>query len=688
MKVRRVITQVLALAIAVTSVGIGAQSAAAAAPPYDPDPNAYATITFYDASGAVVTSGDGTKENWYSYAVASADPPTTDPLKRARLYGYLPVQNVDPGNWQGQGLSTNTVYPNTSAPAPVNTATHPTVTASTTPGSDLSLATLAANYPQQSTGPLANTYQLRIKTRNELGYASASVTIDPNTGHWQQVYPVVASDTTPPTVSIDSKPATSTTDTNASFTFSGTDNVTAAGSLTFSCKLDAAVAAACTSPKAYPALAVGSHTFTVTSKDAAGNVSTAATYTWQVTSGPDTTPPTASITGKPGATSGSSSATFTFSGTDNITPAASLTFTCKLDAAAAAACTSPKTYSGLPLGSHTFTVTSTDGAGNVSAPATYTWQVVADATPPVVTVSSAPGQFSASTTAMFAFSATDNVTPPGGITFACRLDGAAYGPCTSPVSKTGLAAGAHTFAIEATDQASNTSAPVTRTWTVDTIAPVATLTGPTSITTIERTVAVTWAGSDTGSGIASYDARLQVGTWQSPMSGWQYPAAWHGLTTSGLTAVVSPGKDYCYSVRARDRAGNVGEFGPAKCTAAPLDDRSLQTVGAWSRGTPSAAYYYEGTSTSTMARGATLTLAGTYARRVSVVAVRCPTCGAVDVIVDGKVIGRINLRSATNVFRSTQQVYLAPSAKRSTITLRSVTAGRLVRIDGLAIGSF
>ncbi|NTV37917.1 MAG: calcium-binding protein, partial [Anaerolineales bacterium] len=54
-----------------------------------------------------------------------------------------------------------------------------------------------------------------------------------------------------------------------------------------------------------------------------------------------------------------------------------LTFECQLDGAGFNACASPKNYSGLSLGSHTFEVQAIDGAGNVDAtPASFTWNVV------------------------------------------------------------------------------------------------------------------------------------------------------------------------------------------------------------------------------------------------------------------------------------------------------------------------
>ena len=74
----------------------------------------------------------------------------------------------------------------------------------------------------------------------------------------------------------------------------------------------------------------------------------------------------------------STSASFAFTATES-----GSTFECKLDAGAYAACTSPKAYSALTTGSHTFSVRATDAAGNIDAsPATKTWTVQGASTPP------------------------------------------------------------------------------------------------------------------------------------------------------------------------------------------------------------------------------------------------------------------------------------------------------------------
>jgi hypothetical protein len=103
-------------------------------------------------------------------------------------------------------------------------------------------------------------------------------------------FTITAADSTPPDTTITAQPPNSSSSSSASFSFTGTDNVTPAGSLTFECKLDGGSFAACTSPQNYTGLAEGSHTFDVRAKDAANLVDPSpATYTWVVDTGtPDT----------------------------------------------------------------------------------------------------------------------------------------------------------------------------------------------------------------------------------------------------------------------------------------------------------------------------------------------------------------------------------------------------------------
>ncbi|CAN5874336.1 hypothetical protein BH18ACT11_BH18ACT11_00830 [soil metagenome] len=176
-------------------------------------------------------------------------------------------------------------------------------------------------------------------------------------------------DTTPPETTIDSGPSGTLTNSSASFTFSSNE-----GNSSFECKLDAGAFGSCTSPKSYSGLSDGSHTFEVRAKDVSGNTdATPATRTWTVNTAPlpDTTPPETTINSGPSGTVRSASASFTFSSSET-----GSTFECRLDNGAYAPCTSPKNYTNLSKGSHTFNVRAKDGAGNVDAtPATRTWKV-------------------------------------------------------------------------------------------------------------------------------------------------------------------------------------------------------------------------------------------------------------------------------------------------------------------------
>ena len=176
--------------VGVVTLGVGGAVAFAAVPPFDPDPNAYGTVTFYDAAGAVITSGAGTTSTDPKYAVASTSPTTAVAIKKAALYGFLPVAGTDPGNWVGFQLSANTTYPIAAAPAPVSSKAFPAAQRNT---GDASLKDLTLAFPQVTTGILANVYQIRLVNGGIGDYASASVTIDPTTGAWQQVFPNAAS---------------------------------------------------------------------------------------------------------------------------------------------------------------------------------------------------------------------------------------------------------------------------------------------------------------------------------------------------------------------------------------------------------------------------------------------------------------------------------------------------------------
>ena len=343
---------------------------------------------------------------------------------------------------------------------------------------------------------------------------------------------ITAPDTTPPDTTITSGPSGSTTSTTASLAFSATEPVT------FECRMDAGAWASCTSPMAYSGLAVGSHTVDVRATDLAGNTDlTPASRAWSVTAAADTTPPDTSIVSGPSGSTTSTTASLAFSATE------SATFECRLDAGAWSACTSPKAYTGLAVGVHTFDVRATDTAGNTDlSPASRGWTVTApsDTTAPDTTITSGPTGSGPATSAALAFTASE-----AGSTFECRLDGGTWASCPSPKSYAAMAVGAHTFDVRATDAAGNIDAsPATRTWTVtaaaDTTPPDTAITGGPAASTTETTATTSFTSTESGS---TFQCRLDGGAWSACAS----PEG-----DSGLAVGV-----HAFDVRATDAAGNV-----------------------------------------------------------------------------------------------------------------------------------
>jgi hypothetical protein len=168
-----------------------------------------------------------------------------------------------------------------------------------------------------------------------------------------------------------------------------------------------------------------------------------------------TPPPKPVLDGTPANPTNQQSATFSFSDARS-----GVSFLCRRDGAAFAACSSPMVYSGpLAAGTHTFAVKASDSHGQ-SAPATFTWRI--DRTPPPAPVLTAtPERPTTETKASFAFTSTQ-----AGVVFRCQLDGRAPTTCSSGVTYNGLAQGSHTFTVRAVDAAGNYSGTTRFSWTV------------------------------------------------------------------------------------------------------------------------------------------------------------------------------------------------------------------------------
>jgi RNA polymerase sigma factor (sigma-70 family) len=261
-----------------------------------------------------------------------------------------------------------------------------------------------------------------------------------------------------------------------------------------------------------------------------------------VTAAPDTTAPTVTITSAPGATSQSNATEVAFQANE-----AGVTFACKLDAGAYAACTSPAHLNGLASGAHTFSVRGTDKAGNVGQPVSASWTYVPpDTTPPTVAITGGPSGSTAETSASFTFSADE-----AGSTFQCSLDGGAFSGCSSPAVYNGLAPGSHSFAVRATDKAGNTSQPATRSWTV--AAPL-----PDLVVSAFSRFSITVSNRGNGLAGASVLTITNVGTFSVPSlpPGGSATFSWSTCRIATYVAVV----DRTQAVRESDESNNTASL--------------------------------------------------------------------------------------------------------------------------------
>jgi hypothetical protein len=308
----------------------------------------------------------------------------------------------------------------------------------------------------------------------------------------------------------------------ATFHFSSDES----GSL--QCRLDAGAWGGCTSPYS-TAVGNGLHAFRIQAIDPSGNVGAEATRSWTVDFPPDT-----GISGGPTGRTASAAATFTFGSPDpDVAP---WSYQCRLDSGAWLDCSSPRAYSGLAEGSHTFEVRARDAVNNIDpTPAVRSWIVDFS---PETTIDGGPTGVTASPVATFLFSSVN-----GDVTgYECRLDAGAWAACSSPHSIAGLLEGSHVFTVRAKDLGSVDPTPAQRTWSVDTVAPVVTIAaGPSGpVGSSETNATFAFLGDEAG---VTFRCSLDG----APYSDCVSPVSYFGLAAG----------THGFSVQARDAAGNV-----------------------------------------------------------------------------------------------------------------------------------
>jgi hypothetical protein len=247
------------------------------------------------------------------------------------------------------------------------------------------------------------------------------------------------------------------------------------------------------------------------------------------------------ITSGPEARTGLTTATFTFTGTP-----AGVTFECRLDTGELATCESPRTYSGLAPGDHTFSVRARDGAAVDTSPASRTWTVVEG---PAAVITGGPAEGGVSGP-RGTFTYTTSPLDPAA-TFECAFDTPSFSACAaSGFPFSGLAHGSqHTFQVRAVSGGVAGSAD-SRMFTVDAQGPVVTIATPAEDAIVRTTFGSTFSADEPNVSFSCMVGAMSLSC------------------TSPETFTLAPG-DYTLTVRGTDAVGNEGPPATRDFTVAP-----------------------------------------------------------------------------------------------------------------------
>ena len=213
---------------------------------------------------------------------------------------------------------------------------------------------------------------------------------------------------------------------------------------------------------------------------------------------------------------------------------------------------------------------------------------------------------------------------------------------------------------------------------------VARLATPTVALSTSRAVTLSWPVPIASSRVTSYDVRFEKAPYTGAFTGWVSPRGWQGIKVTTVRTGSLPGFDYCFQVRAHNRAGQVGPWSPTRCSATALDDRTYTSSSTdWRRS--ASPVLYAGTSTRTQTKGAWWKLAGVSADRIGIVATTCRTCGTVAVWMNRTRLAIVDLSSPTTLY---QQLVVLPKFRLTTGVLTLVVTsptGKTVQLDGVAV---
>ena len=353
-------------------------------------------------------------------------------------------------------------------------------------------------------------------------------------------------DADPPTVTISSGPSGVSTERTPGFFFIADE------SSTFQCQLDGGGYGPCTSPwqPAIP-LGDGSHTFSVSAIDQAGNAGAPATRTWTIAELPTSIVPPLVV----GAAAEAETLSTDGGSWSGGTPPVQIGIQWQLCDTSGGACTnvagaiqSEYVVRASDVGQRIrVQVTATNIAGQVFAFSQLTNVVLPlDRTLPQTTIIRQPPNPTNKRAASFTFQATR-----ASATFQCKLDAGAFVPCGSPREYFALAAGTHTFEVRAAFTATNgerlvEDTPAAAIWVIDLQPPPAA--GFVRLRAGDRRIGLSWivprVADIKGTRVVRVRLRRRGGLVRL-------------LTGSRLTDTgLRNGTRYRYALRTIDKAGN------------------------------------------------------------------------------------------------------------------------------------
>ena len=434
------------------------------------------------------------------------------------------------------------------------------------------------------------------------------------------------------------------------------------------------IASACTSPKTYTNLTAGDYKFTVTATNGLLlRDLTPATYSWTVTDAPDT-----KLTGQPAPTTAKDTASFGFAANPS-KPGDS--FSCNLSgpsqAHAMTSCTSPKTYGDLAPGTYTFKVMAKNGTLEDATPATYTWTVK----PLDTKLTTKPAATTDASTATFAFTADPAET---GDTYSCSLSGPssahALRSCSSPVSYSNLEPGDYTFSVKAALGTVADATPATYTWTVSKTpwgeptaggAPETKMTGgPANFGWLLSTV--------TGFKLTS----SEPGIFRCKLDGKGYAPCGN---SPSVTLRNLGQQTHVFTGAAVDLSGNADATPATRTFTVPRNNTTLTHSAGWSQ--RNAKGYFLNSFSQTTKKGATLRYKAAGIKRVALVASKGRGNGTVQVFLGKTLLKKVSLNATRTQHKRVISVASFATKRRGTITVKVVSSGKVVQVEGLGIAS-